>query len=96
MKFFKYTCITFLLIIISFSCNNNLNDTESTKVTGIIKELGITSFQYGTHTIGDYAIKSDIINLQDFVNKNVTIYGKKADGYPIDGGPILIIVSKVD
>ena len=48
---------------------------------------------YGTHVISGYALRSDLVILDDFINRNVTITGYKIDGYPVDGGPVYIEVT---
>ena len=48
---------------------------------------------YGTHVISGYALRSDLVSLDDFINRNVTITGYKIDGYPVDGGPAYIEVT---
>ena len=50
---------------------------------------------YGTHIISGYALRSDLVNLDEFINRNVTISksGYKIDGYPVDGGPVYIEVT---
>ena len=80
----------------SNSCSQNSENTDLIKVTGTIEALGMTTFQYGTHRIEKYVIKSENIELQEFLNEKVTISGKIAEGYPIEGGPILLIVEKIE
>ncbi len=67
---------------------------------GLIIKQGITSYMYGTHTITGnnktYALKSSTVNLNDYVDKTVTIKGSKIDGYPVDGGPDYIDVKVVE
>ncbi|GGG93839.1 hypothetical protein GCM10007422_03910 [Pedobacter zeae] len=77
------------------------NGGNSSVVTasGTIEKLGMTTFQYGTHLLkGDnktYALKSASINLDTYLDKKVTIKGKKVAGYPLDGGPELIEVTLI-
>ena len=56
----------------------------------------MTTFQYGTHRIDKYVIKSEKIDLQEFLNEKVTISGKIVEGYPLEGGPILLLVEKIE
>ena len=65
------------------------------KTTGLIQKQGITTYMYGTHTITDYALKSNSINLDNYIDENVSIIGEKIDGYPVDGGPDYIEVKKI-
>ncbi|MGY3052096.1 hypothetical protein ACVWYG_000283 [Pedobacter sp. UYEF25] len=61
------------------------------KATGIIEMLGMSSFQYGTHILKaakkSYALKSSTINLDSYLDKRVTMKGKRVDGYPLEAGP---------
>ncbi|MGM9478458.1 hypothetical protein ACS5PU_18690 [Pedobacter sp. GSP4] len=73
--------------------------TGTVTVNGKIEKLGMSTFQYGTHLIKadnkTYALKSAAINLDNYVDKPVTVKGKKVAGYPIDGGPELLEVTLV-
>ncbi len=79
--------------------------------TGLLLSSGISSYQYGTHTLNQsisqsttntkrtnltYALKSDTINLSRYNGKVVTIIGSKVKGYPIDGGPEFIHVDEIE
>lgn len=89
-----FICIGFSLFL--FSCKSiQTKNSAVIEITGIVHKQGITSYQYGTHTLGDYALKSSTVSLNDFVNKNVTITGYKVAGYPIEGGPDYIEVESV-
>lgn len=63
------------------------------EITGTLQKQGITYYMYGTHVISGYALRSDLVSLDDFINRNVTITGYKIDGYPVDGGPVYIEVT---
>jgi len=100
MKSLKSFAIIFaLLATATFSCKkDNLNSTI--EVTGTIAETGITTYQYGSHTIsGDnvfYALRSTDINLDDYIGQVITVTGELIDGYPVDGGPDYLEVTQVD
>lgn len=64
--------------------------------SGLLQEQGVTTYQYGTHTLGSYALRSSSVNLDLYVNQQVTIRGQKVDGYPVDGGPELIEVASIE
>lgn len=68
-------------------------------LSGTVQEMGMTTFQYGTHKIkaGEktYALKSDMVKLADYADKAVTLKGRKVAGYPLEGGPELIEVSTI-
>lgn len=95
MKVFKSLFIGTVICLSIISCSSAKNSPETFEVTGTIQEQGITIYQYGTHTISGYAIKSSTIKLDNYINKNVTILGKKIEGYPVDGGPDFIEVEKI-
>lgn len=88
----------FLLITISISSCSKNNDVCTCKIielSGVIEKQGITSYMYGTHVIQDYALRSSIINLDDYINQDVVIVGYKIEGYPVDGGPEYIEVQEI-
>jgi hypothetical protein len=103
-----FTGVTLLLSL--QTCNNSQSkqdnqtsaevNEKAMEVTGTIKEQGITSYQYGTHTItieGDefYALKSEAVNLDDYLDEEVTIVAEKIEGYPLSGGPEYLLVLEV-
>ncbi|WP_339341950.1 hypothetical protein [uncultured Polaribacter sp.] len=55
----------------------------------------MTTYQYGTHTASGYALRSSAVHLDDYVNQNITVFGYKIDGYPVDGGPDYIEVEEI-
>jgi hypothetical protein len=69
---------------------------------GTIKKQGITTYQYGTHILADsngktiYALKSDTIELDDYMNKKVRVKGELVNGYPVDGGPNYLDVKRIE
>jgi hypothetical protein len=73
--------------------------SEDVTLTGTIQEMGMTTFQYGSHKIKSadktFALKSSKVQLADFTDKAVTLKGTKVVGYPIEGGPELIEVSSI-
>ena len=86
------------LIFLNTNCDRQ-NSEEQMQLTGTIESQGITSYQYGTHTFNTedefYALKSDNFELDEFIGKEVTISGSKIEGYPVDGGPLYILVTDV-
>lgn len=66
---------------------------------GRLEKQGITTYQYGTHVIGNgsttYALRSETIDLNDYNGKTVTVKGVKIPGYPVEGGPEFLEVSVV-
>ncbi|NTE05658.1 hypothetical protein G6M26_20685 [Agrobacterium tumefaciens] len=90
-----------LFVAIFSGCTSfkDSNTANSATATGTIQKIGITTFQYGTHLLTTenktYALKSDAINLDQYMNKKVTVKGKKVKGYPIDGGPEFLDVTLI-
>jgi hypothetical protein len=86
------------LIFLSATCDRE-NSEEQMQLKGTIESQGITSYQYGTHILNTedefYALKSEILDLDEFVGEEVTITGSKIEGYPVDGGPNFILVTQV-
>ncbi|WP_400263014.1 hypothetical protein ACFX5U_08075 [Sphingobacterium sp. SG20118] len=97
----KKILIFSILIGILSSCSSMKDTTDITSVSliGIITPLGMTTFQYGTHMIKaenkTYVLKSSNVQLNDYVNRSVSLIGKKVPGYPLEGGPELIEVSQI-
>lgn len=74
-------------------------DGNAVSLTGKIEKIGMTTYQYGTHTIQSehktYALKSSSVDLNSYENKEVEVIGAKVPGYPVENGPELIEVSAV-
>jgi len=89
----------FVAALSGCSTMNNTNSAGAITVKGKIEKLGKTTFQYGTHLLKaenkTYALKSASINFDNYLDKEVTIKGKKVAGYPVDGGPELIDVTLI-
>ena len=87
-----------ILLIITATCSNTQGNTV--EISGLIQEQGITTYQYGTHIISNqdqfYAIKSETIDLDQYVGKVVTIRAEKIEGYPVDGGPEYFLVLEIE
>ena len=78
------------------SCNKGAGlSNNQIEVSGVIRTQGITTYQYGTHTISGYAIRSYTIDLDTYLNQNVTVVGRKIEGYPIEGGPDYLEIEKI-
>lgn len=81
------------------------NEVTVVEATGTLEKPGATTYQYGTHAITDeasdtfYALRSNVVDLDDYLDERVTLYGALAPGYEagqVEGGPPLIDVYKVD
>lgn len=91
-----FLACTFSLVFFADTCSNQ---EKLIKVTGTIQEQGITSYQYGSHVISStdttFALKSEKVDLNNYIDKKVTVFGKKVEGYPVDGGPEFLKVMKI-
>lgn len=88
-----------LLLIFTATCDNS-GITNTRKLTGKIEAQGITSYQYGSHTITTsedqtYALRSERVNLEQYEGETITIRTRKIEGYPIEGGPQFLEVLRV-
>ena len=68
---------------------------------GTIRRQGMTIYQYGTHILVDqsgrtrYALRSDQIDLNNYVDQHVRVSGTLVPGYPVDLGPDYLEVEDV-
>jgi hypothetical protein len=83
------------ILILILSCEKNMTTSIPVELTGLIQKQGVTSYMYGTHVISGYALRSNTILLDNYIDYNVTIVGYKIDGYPVDGGPDYIEVTDI-
>ena len=94
------------LFFFTATCNNqtsndnkSMDTTTSMEVEGTIEAIGMTSWQYGTHTLTNdedfYALRSKTVKLDQYEGKTVTIVAQKIDGYPVDGGPEFLEVLRI-
>lgn len=99
MKTLSFLLSGLVLLFFTATCNNTTAQTEKMEFTGTIQQQGITSYQYGTHSISNddtfYAIKSEVVDLNDFLDEEVTIVAEKIRGYPLEGGPEYLMVLEV-
>ena len=99
----KRIAILSLFIAVISGCsavNNNSSFGKGVlKITGVIEKPGVTTYQYGTHVLKaedkTYAIQSESIDFDSYLNRKVEITGRKVSGYPVDGGPELIRVTLI-
>lgn len=70
-------------------------------VEGIVRQQGLTVYQYGTHVLVGaaeetlYALRGDQRSLDGYVGRRVRVSGALIAGYPIDAGPKYLDVSSV-
>ena len=76
-----------------------MDATTSMEIEGKIEVIGMTSWQYGTHTLSNdkdfYALRSKAVKLEQYEGKNVKIIADKIEGYPVDGGPEFLEVLSI-
>lgn len=98
MKILSLAC-GFILLFVSATCSNT-NNLEPMVLTGTVEESGITSYQYGTHILSTektfHALKSEEVNLDNYVGKTVSLKVERIQGYPVDGGPDYYNVLEVE
>lgn len=80
------------IIFFTTNCSNMKNSAQQgQEISGVVAEQGITSYQYGTHTLTTdedfYALTSETIDLDALVGQQVRLKVEKVEGYPIEGGP---------
>lgn len=90
--------IGFILIFFAATCSSS-RQNDKMELTGTIQEQGITSYQYGTHVLrmpnDFYALKSDAVDLNEYLNEEVTVVAERIPDYPVDGGPEYLLVLEV-
>ena len=71
-KLYLITILSLLLTISISSCSkrNDVCTCKSIELSGVIEKQGITSYMYGTHVIEDYALRSNIVDLNNYINQN--------------------------
>jgi hypothetical protein len=102
-------CLNVLVIILTLaivlpvaSFGTDSSNPEEITATGFIIKQGITTYMYGTHVLLDdngrtlYALRSDNIDLSNYINRKVTIRGYLVNGYPIDAGPNYLNVKFIE
>lgn len=96
------TSILAVILIGLMSCmsqKNELNKSSATEYKGLIQSQGISSYQYGTHTLTTeesfYALTSETVDLTDYVGKTITLTAEPIQGYPVDGGPLYLNVISI-
>lgn len=94
-----FSIAAFFLLFVSATCNTGRSNGSTMKFTGEIEAIGMSSWQYGTHTLTNentfYALKSEKIDLSKYEGKTVTVSAVKIEGYPLEGGPEFLNVVQV-
>ena len=93
-----FTLFISFFLLLQTGCSSGKTGNEE-KYSGIIKPAGITIYQYGTHRLETqndlYALRSDTVNLTEYEDQEVEITATRIAGYPVDGGPVFLLVTKV-
>lgn len=63
---------------------------------GKLAPIGITTFQYGSHRLQGYAVRSKRLTLKRWEGQYVIVTGRMVAGYPLEAGPPLLEVSKIE
>lgn|SRR5690606_11710905 len=98
MKFFL-TLAAAAIFLFTTTCNNNTK-SNSMEISGTIEPIGMTTWQYGSHTITNddgilYALRSEKLKLENYEGRRVTLKGDKVEGYPVENGPEFIEVIEI-
>lgn len=98
MKTLAIISLSLLLIACTSQKNKNAKISMD-EYTGLIQKQGITSYQYGTHTLETkdslYALRSKTVDLDKFLGKTITLSAEPIEGYPVDNGPVFLNVTEV-
>ena len=101
----NFLIILLVMIMTVLACGSEEGSSDNDRVTavGTIHRSGFTTYMYGTHVLKAdtghtlYALKSDTINLDDYVGKKgVTVKGSLISGYPVEGGPDYLNVIEIE
>lgn len=100
----KKIFLILMTVILMTACSSmRSNDKEAHSYynySGVLAPLEMSIWQYGTHTLttdeGDfYAVKSESIDLDEYVGQPVHIKGTEIEGYPVDNGPKFLDIEKI-
>ncbi|MEJ2884750.1 hypothetical protein [Pedobacter sp. GR22-6] len=95
---------TLILLMLGFAvagCGTmkEKKNAGTVQLSGKIEKLEMSTFQYGTHVLKQgekiFALRSDKVKLDTYVDKEVTVKGLKVEGYPVENGPDFIDVQEV-
>jgi hypothetical protein len=94
--------LTVVIVLPFASFGADSKNPEEVIARGTIQKQGITTYMYGTHVLLDdngrtlYALRSDSIDLNKYVNRKVTVKGYLVNGYPVDSGPNYLNVKFIE
>ncbi len=98
-----YKTLMILIIVLLTGCGSGSGEPAETETgtLGTIKRQGVATYGYGTHILSDdagrtiYALKSDTINMDNYLDRKITVDGDLIDGYPVDSGPEYLNVKSI-
>jgi len=101
----KRLAVSVVMVAIAMALAAPVLAQESVVATGVMERQGITTYQYGTHTVADegtgaaYVLSSEVVDLDTYAGQRVTVYGTLVPGYEsgqVEGGPPIVDVTWVD
>ncbi len=109
MRLFIIVFISTLSIAGFYACNKKTTTSvieckgDCITVRGILQQQGMTTYQYGTHTISTaegnaYVLKSDVLDLKKFEGKKVKLTAQNLH-YTVENGPELynvVAIKEID
>tara|TARA_Y100000815_G_C13208115_1_gene449427 strand:+ start:174 stop:473 length:300 start_codon:yes stop_codon:yes gene_type:complete len=91
--------ILIISLFLALGCKSSTSEDTEETYNGIIERAGMTTYQYGTHTLKTdhetYALKSETVDLDAHIGKQTILIAKKVPGYPLDGGPVYLEVMRI-
>ena len=71
-----------LMVFILFSCEkgDDFNPDAQYTINGTVIKQDSTSTDLGTHIVQEFFIESNTVDLDDYDNQNVTVFGNEIDG----------------
>ncbi len=82
--------------VLTFGCSE---EPKKMVVEGILLKASdafATTYQYGSYGIAPYALRSQTIDLEPWVNQQVRVVGTPIEGYPLSGGPEYLEVESIE
>ncbi|MFT2010594.1 hypothetical protein ACMA1I_18100 [Pontibacter sp. 13R65] len=83
-----------VLLLLAIACTKEeVAPINTVNAIGLVKIQQASYFQYGTHILTTeqgivlYALKSESLNLDTYLDEEVEISGIPVAGYPLEGGP---------
>lgn len=97
--------VIMLIMVLGLPCAGfgaGTADHGEITASGTIQKQGFTTYMYGTHVLLDdkgktlYALRSNSVDLDRYVDRKVTLKGSLVPGYPVDFGPDYLDVKSVE